>query len=63
MLQMDLPSSSTDELQATQNQDDLLILDDAESEFTSPDQLADNLITLSLVSNARCVFENYCSLD
>lgn len=59
MLQMDLPSSSTDELSPTQNQDDLLVLDDdTESEFISPDQLADNLITLSLLSNARSVLEN-----
>lgn len=49
---MELPSSSTDTLKASQEGKDLP-LDDDEPEFTSPDQLADNLITLSLVASSR----------
>ncbi|XP_026286831.1 WD repeat-containing protein 36 [Frankliniella occidentalis] len=57
---MDLPASATDELQAT-HQGEELPLDDVEPEFTSPDQLADDLITLSLVANSR--WQNLLNID
>lgn len=50
--QMELPSSSTDALQASQMGEDLP-LDDDVPDFISPDQVADHLITLSLVANSR----------
>lgn len=59
-----LPASSADELQSSQNDDEELLHggdNDEEPEFTSPDQLAEDLITLSLVSNAR--WQNLLNID
>lgn len=58
---MALPASATDELQASSESDDVFPLDDDEPEFVSPDQLADDLITLSLVANSR--WQNLLNID
>jgi len=57
---MELPSSSTDALQASQIGEDLP-LDDDVPDFISPDQVADHLITLSLVANSR--WQNLLNID
>lgn len=58
---MDLPSSASDELQASHVEEDMFPLDDAEHDDLSPEQLADSLITLSIVPNSR--WQNLLNID